>query len=146
VVEVPPLNEPEIEQLLRNGLDPDEARLVLANSQRPLIDYPRDVARFARQVLGGTLEQEQDAARRRAEIALQLGRTTSMALAEIEALGAPVAAGDTNFLERLGWTRPHAARTLAAMEDAGVLRSFPASEDRPGRPRKLYEPNPHPPA
>jgi adenylate kinase family enzyme len=146
VVEVPPLNEPEIEQVLRNGLDPDEARLVLANSQRPLVDYPRDVARFARQVLGGRLEQEQDAARRRAEVAGDLGRAASMALAEIEALGAPVAAGDANFLKRLGWTRPHAARTLAAMEDAGVLRGFPANEDRPGRPRKLYEPNPHPPA
>jgi energy-coupling factor transporter ATP-binding protein EcfA2 len=146
VVEVPPLSEPQIEQLLRNGLDPDEAQLVLASSQRPLIDYPRDVARFARQVLGGTLEQEQDAARRRAKIAGDLGRAASMALAEIEALGAPVAAGDPNFLERLGWTRPHAARTLAAMEDAGVLRGFPANEDRPGRPRKLYEPNPNPPA
>ncbi len=67
-------------------------------------------------------------------------------LAATEALGAPVAAGDTNFLKRLGWTRPHAARTLAAMEDAGVLRSFRASEDRPGQPRKLYEPNPNPPA
>ena len=99
---VSPLNEPEIEQLLRNGLDPDETRLVLANSQRPLIDYPRDVARFARQVLGGTLEQDQDAARRRAEIALQLGRTASTALAEIEALGAPSPpATPTSWSDRL---------------------------------------------
>jgi adenylate kinase family enzyme len=145
-IEIPPFDEREIEQLLRQGLDPDEAQRVLANGARPLLDYPREVTRFARQVLEGTVEEDQHAARRRAEIALGLGRPASMALAEIEALGAPIAAGDRSFLERMGWTRPHAARTLAKMEDAGVLRSFTdATEDRPGRPRKLYEPNPRPP-
>jgi adenylate kinase family enzyme len=145
-IEIPPFGEREIEQLLRKGLDPDEAQRVLTDGPRPLLDYPREVTRFAREVLEGTLEENQHAAHRRAEIALGLGRTASLALTEIEALGAPIAASDTSFLERMGWTRPHAARTLAKMEDAGVLRSFTdATEDRPGRPRKLYEPNPHPP-
>ncbi|MGH2855196.1 MAG: ATP-binding protein [Solirubrobacteraceae bacterium] len=145
-IEIPPLDEKEIEQMLHQGLDPEEAQLVLANGARPLMDYPREVARFARQVLQGTVEDEQRAAHRRAEIALGLGRTASMALAEIETLGAPVAASDPSFLERMGWTRPHASRTLAKMEDAGVLRSFTdATENRPGQPRKLYEVNPHPP-
>jgi hypothetical protein len=145
-IEIPPFDEREIEQLLHQGLDPDEAQRVLTNGARPLLDYPREVTRFARQVLEGTVEEDQHAARRRAEIALGLGRPASIALAEIEALGAPIAAGDPSFLERMGWTRPHAARTLAKMEDADVLRSFTdATEDRPGRPRKLYEPNPRPP-
>ncbi len=144
--EVPPFNEQEIEQLLRRGLDEDEARIVLQQPKRPLMDYPRDVVRFARSTLGGTLEGEQIAARRRAAIAASLGGTAHMALAEIEARGAPVAAADPAFLERMGWTRPHAARTLAMMEREGLLRGFKdTSDDRPGRPRKLYEPNPDPP-
>ena len=142
-IEIPPFGEREIEQLLRKGLDPDKAQRVLTDGTRPLLDYPREVTRFAREVLEGTLEENQHAAHRRAEIALGLGRTASLALAEIEALGAPIAASDTSFLERMGWTRPHAARTLAKMEDAGVLRSFTdAAEDRPGRPASSTNPTP----
>jgi DNA polymerase III delta prime subunit len=145
-IEIQPFDEREIEQLLRKGLDPDEAQRVLTNGTRPLLDYPREITRFARQVLEGTVEKDQHTARRRAEIALGQGRPASVALAEIEALGTPIAASDPSFLERMGWTRPHAARTLAKMEDAGALRSFTdTTQDRPGRPRKLYEPNPHPP-
>jgi hypothetical protein len=90
VFEIPPLDEQEIEQLLRRGLEEDEARVVLQQPKRPLMDYPRDVVRYARSTLGGTLEGEQNAARRREVIAAGLGRTAHMALAEIEARGAPV--------------------------------------------------------
>lgn len=146
VLEIPPLDEQEIEQLLRRGLEEDEARVVLQQPKRPLTDYPRDVVRFARSTLDGTFEGEQNAARRREAIAAGLGRPAHMALAEIEARGAPIAAADPAFLERMGWSRPHAARTLAMMERAGLLRGFnDTSDDRPGRPRKLYEPNPDPP-
>lgn len=146
VFEIPPLDEGEIEELLRRGLEEDETRIVLQQPKRPLKDYPRDVVRFARSALEGTLDDEQDAARRREAIAVDLGRTAHMALVEIEARSAPVAASDPVFLERMGWTRPHAARMLAMMERAGLLRGFnDTSDDRPGRPRKLYEPNPDPP-
>jgi hypothetical protein len=48
----------------------------------------------------------------------------------------------------MGWTRRHAARALAQMEDSGLLRSFDErSGDRSGgRPRRLCMPNPDPPS
>ena len=52
-IEIPPFGEREIEQLLRKGLDPDEAQRVLTDGTRPLLDYPREVTRFAREVLEG---------------------------------------------------------------------------------------------
>jgi hypothetical protein len=63
-----------------------------------------------------------------------------MVLAELDALGRPAAAGDPELLSRLHWKRASAARWLARMESAGILRSFIGLADGQGRPPKLYEP------
>jgi hypothetical protein len=141
------LDEGQIDELLRRGLDDGERRTVCSATIMPLRDYPREVIRHARGALSGTLERELEAERLRDELATSLGRRAHMALKEVEARREPVAADDGVLLARMGWTRGHAARTLAQMEDSGLLQSFDArvGGSAGGRPRRLYLPNPDPP-
>jgi energy-coupling factor transporter ATP-binding protein EcfA2 len=153
LIEIPPLQPAEIRNLLERALSEDDLRTVraeLANhGELPLRDYPsemrypRDVVNLAHRALAGTLHSG-DVELRRATLAADLGRSASMALAEIEALARPVSAGDDEFLGRMGWTEAHARRLLAQMERGGVLSSISdATLGSPGRPRKLYVPNHH---
>lgn len=146
-VRVGELDQWEIKELLRRGLDDDELRKVSAGTMLPLRDFPREVVRFARGALDGTLEHELDAGRRRDELAVNVGRRAHMALKEVEARREPISADDGVLLARMGWTRGHAARALAQMEQSGLLRSFDEriSARGGGRPRRLYLPHPDPP-
>ena len=142
IVEVGPFDAREIEQMLARGLTPAERLLVDAHERRPLQDTPRGVVRFVQDVLDGTASGDDVPADVRHERAVAIGPSASMALAELEALGHPAAAGDPELLERLGWTRPYTSRILASLEAHGLLRSFPGPTTGQGRPPKLYEPNP----
>lgn len=144
VVEIPPLDFEEATALLRRGLDEEEYAHV--NLDRSIGGvFPRALIRDTEGRLaaddgvgtvldGGELE-------RRASL---LGRSESMAVAELLGLGRPASAHDPELLERLGWTRPYAQRVLSHLESAGLLRSMPERRgERAGRPRKLYEPSPN---
>ena len=143
IVEIPPLTADEIDELLRRGLTPAERLEVDAHERRPVRATPRRVVRFAQDVLNGNLSGGEAPDTDRMERAAALGRGAATALAELEALGRPAAAGDAELLGRLGWTRPYASRILARLESAGVVRSYTAQANGQGRPPKLYEPNPH---
>ena len=142
IVEVGPFDADEIEQMIARGLTAAERVVVDAHERRPLQDTPRGVVRFVQDVLDGTASGEDVPAEVRQERAVAIGPSASMALAELEALGHPAAAGDPELLERLGWTRPYTSRILASLEAHGLLRSFPGPTTGQGRPPKLYEPNP----
>jgi energy-coupling factor transporter ATP-binding protein EcfA2 len=151
LIEIPPLQASEIDELLERALNGTELRTVredlASRGEFPPRDYPsemrypREVVGLAHRALAGTL-QSRDAELRRVTLAADLSRSASMALSEIEALARPVSAGDEEFLKRTGWTEAHARRLLAQMERAGVLSSMSDITPRsPGRPRKLYVPN-----
>lgn len=141
VLELGPMDEREIDELLDRGLDDVERATISDHPERPSRATPGEVVRWAQSVLDNEslgagppiVELEHRAA--------QLGRQASMALAQLDALRRPASAGDPELLARLGWTRPNAARWLARMESAGILRSFTGLAQGQGRPPKLYEPN-----
>jgi energy-coupling factor transporter ATP-binding protein EcfA2 len=144
VVEIPPLNHEETERLLRLGLDDHEYHQV--DRDRSIAGaHPRSVIRDAQALLdrdagaaGPSMGPELS---RRASL---LGRSEGMAMAELQGIGRLVSAHDPELLERLGWSRAYAQRILSHLEAARLVRSIPERSDRPGRPRKLYEPNPDP--
>lgn len=142
IMEIAPLSYEETEDLLRLGLDDDEYRQV--ERDRSIAGgHPRSVIRDAQALLdsdAGTATTLPGHELQRC--ADRLGRSEAMAMAELLGLGRPVSAHDPELLERLGWSRAYAQRMLSRLEEAGLLRSIPERSDRPGRPRKLYEPNP----
>jgi energy-coupling factor transporter ATP-binding protein EcfA2 len=140
VLEVPPMDSREIEELLSRALEPDERDNVDAASDRPLRATPGQVVRWAQDVLDGIALPERSREVELERSAHSLGWQASMALAELRALGRPASAGDPELLARLGWTRANAARWLARMEGKGILRSFTGMPQGQGRPPKLYEP------
>lgn len=123
-----------------------QLRGVPADRARPLARQgpgnPRELVAFARdaeenghtpQALVAVAEQRRSAAE---EVA---GRAGGSLVTELAGLG-PVSAGDPTLLDRLGWDRPRAARTLSRLEQAGIVRSYLEPRNgRNGRPRKLYE-------
>lgn len=137
ILDVPPLDRPEIDDLLARGLDDQELARIMAEPSLPLHTTPRRVVRWVYDVLDGVNPSSTADLQIRANM---LGRQAIMALHAIEALGRPVSAGDPELLSYLGWTRPNAARWLARMEHAGILRSFTGATEGQGRPPKLYEP------
>lgn len=143
IVEIPPLNYEETERLLRLGLADHEFEEVdrdwsLAGA------HPRTVIRDAQAQL-----ERDDGARsmhftaRLLDHASRLGRSEAMAMSELQGLGRPVSAHDAELLDRLGWSRSYAQRILSRLEGGGLVRSIPERSERPGRPRKLYEPDPN---
>jgi hypothetical protein len=146
VVEIPPLSADETTELLRRGLDEDEYRR--AADQVISGAHPRTVIRAAQAAMVGSTGASE--ASRVEELMLRasrLGRSEEMAILELIGIGHPVSAHDPELLQRLGWSRPYAQRVLSKLEDERLLRSIPErGSDRPGRPRKLYEPILEPPA
>lgn len=144
VVEIPPFEAAEIDDLLRRGLTDDEYRQV--DVDRPISGArPRYVVRWAQQALGGNGGSDATLPPQwHLEEASKLGRSEAAAVAELQGLGRPASAQDAELLERLGWSRPYAQRILSKLEEHGLLRSIPERRDGPGRPRKLYELNPNP--
>jgi len=146
IIEIPPLDSAETEQLLHRGLS--EQELQRLDDDRLLSGaHPRFLIRWAQDRLEGG---EHSAAglggpQWYLEQASQLGRSEAMAIAELQGLGRPVSVHDPELLERLGWSRPYAQRILSNLEEHQLLRSIPERRDAPGRPRKLYELNPNPP-
>jgi ribosomal protein S25 len=126
------------------GLSADERRVV--DRDRPISGaHPRYVIRAAEETLNRGPEPKArsiDSGQEAVQRATALGRSEAMAAAELAGLGRPVSAHDPELLERLGWSRPYAQRILSNLEHEGLLRSVLERNDRPGRPRKLYEINP----
>lgn len=139
LLEVPPLDERQIDELLNRALDEAElARLERSSGgERPVLATPRQVVRWAMDNLDGRAPTADQELLMRAD---RLGDQAAMALYELQALDRPVAAGDPELLDRLGWTRSNAARWLSRMESVGILRSFTGTAHGQGRPPKLYEP------
>jgi hypothetical protein len=140
IVEIPLLSVSEIADLLRRGLDEDEYRLVDDAVEWVITGaHPRTVIRMAQFVLAhGGVEVGVDELTRRAAA---LGRSEELAMVELIGMGHPVSAHDPELLQHLGWSRPYAQRVLSKLENEGLLQSMPERDtDRPGRPRKLYEP------
>lgn len=138
VVEIPPLDLGETERLLRLGLEDDE--FAAFDRDRPVSGaYPRWLIRDAESRLTGdqpAVDVNELTAR-----AGRLGRSEKMAMTELIGLGRPASAHDPDLLDRLGWSRPYAQRILSRLEADGLLQAIPdRSGERPGRPRKLYQP------
>ncbi len=144
-VEIPPLDQEEVTKLLALGLEP--AELDALDGDRPVAGiFPRALIRDAETRLedspgSGVRAPSPHEYERRAS---ELGRSEAMAMTELSGLGRPVSAHDPELLDRLGWTRPYAQRILSRLAAHDLVRSFPErSGTRTGRPRNLYEPNPH---
>jgi hypothetical protein len=139
VLDLPELDESQVDELLSRGLDDAELERVRegASGQWPVRATPRQVVRWATDLLDGRGPSVDRELITRAD---GLGSQASMALHELLALDRPVQAGDPELLDRLGWTRPNASRWLARMESAGILRSSIGTANGQGRPPKLYEP------
>lgn len=145
IVEIPALTVEETGRLLHLGLSPEEYASI--DAKRPIAGaHPRYLIRRAQDLLAGPERSDPDESPWQWQCHdADLGRSESMALAELQGLGRPVSVHDPELLERLGWSRPYAQRILAGLEERGFLRSIPERHDQPGRPRKLYELNPVPP-
>jgi energy-coupling factor transporter ATP-binding protein EcfA2 len=133
------LDRPARFQLLRfRGVPADRAEPLATDGP----GNPRDLVALARDAEENGLSPEVLAAaaeQRRSDAEEVAGRAGGQLVAELAGLG-PVSAGDPRLLDRLGWDRPRAARTLSRLERAGVVRShLEARNGRNGRPRKLYE-------
>lgn len=140
VIEIPPLGPEEVRELLQKGLDPAEREKVRPNQPIAGI-HPRDLIREVDRILDSGVGE---AARIGAltEEAGKIGRSEEMAMTELIALGRPASAHDEDLLDRLGWSRAYTQRIFSALEAAHLVRSISEpSNERSGRPRKLYEPN-----
>lgn len=73
--------------------------------------------------------------------AAALGRPAGMLFTELMNMG-PVSASDEDLLNRLGWTRGRVVQVLKQLEAAHLVVSTTEARGQ-GRPRKLYEVNPH---
>ena len=139
VLEVTPFEDKEIDELLYRALDEDERMRIEAAPDRPTRAPAGHVVRWAQDVLDGVGLPARQREQELEQEAAQLGRQATMVLEELKALGRPAAAGDPEFLARLGWTRANTARWLSRMEDAGIVRSIVGKPQGAGRPPKLYE-------
>lgn len=140
VIKLPLLTTAEAVEVIRAGLSSDEFDELTHSGWQPPRSWPRHVVREVRDRFEGTTLQPADLIQELREREAGLDRIPSMVLAELQQLGRPAAAGDTELLKRCGYSRAYVARALAELEDDGLVISFPAASDGPGRPRKLYEP------
>jgi hypothetical protein len=141
IVEIPPLGAQEVEELLRKGLGPTERKKVRPNSPIAGI-HPRELIREVGRILEGNVDETLPIGALTEEAA-RIGRKEAMTMTELIGLGRPASAGDEELLDRLGWSRAYTQRILSTLEAAHLVRSIPeANQERSGRPRKLYEPNP----
>ena len=136
------LSRDERRELLERRAGDELARARIAELAEDGPGNPRELVAFARLAEENGLSPEALAGgaerlRRAAEEAA--GRAGGLLVDGLDGLG-PVSAGDPRLLDRLGWDRPRAARTLSRLEDAGLVRSvLEPRNGRNGRPRKLYE-------
>lgn len=146
VIEIPPLDHEQTDEVLRRGLSEEEQHR-LDDDRSPCGAHPRFLIRWAQDRIehGQDLGGERRGPQWYLDQASRLGRSEAMAIAELQGLGRPVSAHEVELLERLGWSRPYAQRILSNLEDHGLLRSIPERSEGLGRPRKLYELNPNPP-
>ena len=131
------LTTDEQRELLRRRLGDDwRAATPLTGEER---DNPRRLLTAARETVveGRPIGDVVRAAGARAQRAAEIGRAASMMLVELENLDRPVAASDSELLQRLGVTRERATQVLKQLEQHGLVESFSEPADR-GRPRKLY--------
>jgi predicted transcriptional regulator len=141
VVEIPPLDRAEAEELLRRGLNPQEFEEI--DDDGALVGlHPRLLIREAEGLLEGRGPGRVERLQQLINAAAELGRSESTAMLELIELGHPASVHDAEMLEHLEWSRAYTQRIFSNLEAAGLVRSLhePGGE-RPGRPRKLYEPN-----
>jgi energy-coupling factor transporter ATP-binding protein EcfA2 len=106
---------------------------------------PRSALQAARDALTSADDDDPLAAGMwRAQLAAQLGRPHSMAMAELEALGG-ASASDEEFLRRLGWTRARASQVLGELADAKLVAPVDEQTRGGGRPRRVFRPASPPP-
>jgi hypothetical protein len=140
IVDLKPLTKQAAKALLEKRLDKIERPMVDISRTVTLADgNPRQLITLARDELesGGRSDQVMQ---NRVELQRRLaglGRSASMLVSELEALG-PVSASDERLLKRLGWTRPRAVQVLKQLEDAGIVTSSDEPSESSGRPRKVY--------
>jgi hypothetical protein len=144
-VELGPLIEEERSSFLSAGLEPDDLT-VLRGVEIPQSVTPRELIRYLLNALAhpetaGELSAWERWRRKRAA---QLGPSEQLALAELESIGRPVSAHDDELLGRLDWSRAYLQRILARLADEGLVHVVAERTGNLGRPRKLYEPAPHP--
>lgn len=75
------------------------------------------------------------------QYAAGLGRPAASLFTELMNMG-PVSASDERLLDRLGWTRARVVQVLKQLENEGLVVASTETKGQ-GRPRKLYEVNPH---
>jgi hypothetical protein len=141
VVEIPPLNEAEVDEFLRRGLsEPERQRLQMV----PVSGFqPRLLIRQLQSTMEEGGEGKDMWIQRILEQAAKLGRSEEAALRELIGLGRPASAHDPELQKGLGWSRSYTQRIFSHLEAAHLVRSIPEpTGERAGRPRKLYEPNP----
>jgi len=141
VIEIPALDHGQTERLLRLGLDEGEYETV-QRSRTIAGAHPRSVIREVQGLLEGDPDPSASSGTELLDRASAVGRSEAMAMAELQGLGRPASAHDPELLARLGWSRSYAQRILSRLEADGLLRTMPERDDRIGRPRKLYEPQP----
>jgi predicted transcriptional regulator len=142
VVEIPPLDADQVQKLLRKGLDPEERKQVSKGGAAIAGVNPRELIREVERIVEGDAERESRPLVELIDEASRIGRSEAMAMTELIGLGRPASVHDEELLERLGWSRAYAQRIFASLESAHLVRSLVSLTKEPGRPRKVYEPNP----
>jgi hypothetical protein len=101
---------------------------------------PRSLIRLAREAVLAdrpldALLDERHAARARLDGLPDAAR----ALTDFLAARGAASASDPDLLGAMGFSAQRARKLLAELEQAGLVRSYAARQERQGRPRKLYE-------
>ena len=139
VLELGPLSPQAQRALLerRLGADPpfDPERLVGETD-----GLPRSLIRLAREAVLtdrplDALLEDRHAARARLDGLPDAAR----ALTDFLAARGAASASDPDLLGAMGFSAQRARKLLAELEQAGLVRSYAARQERQGRPRKLYE-------
>lgn len=139
-----PLGREDVADLVQRRLHAaaagDDDALAIQGLERQLADdlqgsTPREVIRRLAEVADarGDVASRSLTSERVGAAHLAGGRRAAMLLAELEALGRPVHAGDDELLARMGLTRPRIVQLLTKLEGAGLV-----ARHRVGR-RVLYE-------
>jgi Cdc6-like AAA superfamily ATPase len=140
VTELEPLARDDQVELVSRRLTPDDDF-----SAAHLVDVvgdgnPRRLLAAVREVIVGQRPPEaieETLVSRRASVS-RLGRSATIVLHELENLGRPAGASDSELIARLGVTRVRLVQVLNRLEAAGFVESFGEIGPRRGRPRKLY--------
>jgi DNA-binding transcriptional ArsR family regulator len=138
-LELAPLSADEQREFLRRRLS-DEADVDVDAIVDRTDGLPRSLLELARSaVLSSETVSELLARRDRQRKRLEELPQSASTIAHFLADHGPTSGSDTHLLATLGVSGQRARQVLRALEEAGIVRSFPEQQERSGRPRKLYE-------